>query len=1090
MLVDQQPSLVTHLRKKYDYAGKALFEDANAWFALSEIFVNILQDPYVRSTYLIVDALDECVTDLPKLLDFIIQLSSVSPHVKWIVSSRNWPGIEERLEKSGRKARIHLELNAQSVSLAVSAFIRHKVLQLAERKGYDAKTRDAVRDHLSSNANDTFLWVALVCQNLEEVPRRSVIKKLTAFPPGLNSLYERMLQQISESDDADLCKRILASIAISYRPTTLAELVALVEQLEDVEDDYKSICEIIGRCGSFLTLREDTVYFVHQSAKDFLFTRAYDEVFPTGTAEVHYSIFSRSLEVLSRTLCRDMYDLRRLGYPAEKIKPPVPDPLAASRYSCIYWVDHLYDCNRSSSAFPGSSLQAGGAVDKFLSAKYLCWLEALSLCQSMSKGVVSMAKLANLAQERTDAFALQRLIYDAHRFIMYHKVSLENFPLQTYASALLFSPARSLIRRLFKEEAPTWVAILPDMQDDWDACLQTLEGHNVPVESVVFSHDSNQLASAAFGAVKIWDVVSGQCLQTLEAHDEVNSVAFSHDSKQLATVLKNHTVHIWSVMNGKCLLTLKCPATLEVRESFCGSIKFSHDSTQLVSTCFSNIAVWDMKDNKCLRILDGHSDQIHSLSFSYDSKRLASGSNDDSIKIWDVDGGKCLKTLECNELQSIALFHDSKRLISASYSEIAIWNVNSGERLREFSNGAGSVAVSRDSTQFATSSSSSLSDGIVRIWDVNTGECLHTLQGHSYFARSVAFSHDSTRLSSGSGDGTVKIWDLSQGRVSQRQGSNELPLGTQPMAISQDSTQLAVVFDSIVEMRDVQNGKLLHTLEGHSGEVISIAFSPDSTQLASGSADGTVKLWNLGTARCFQTLHGHRRAILSIDFSYSSTQLGSVSEDGNCKVWDISTGTCLRTIENCYTGEWYRNTIVISHDLTQLASILDMRIIEIWNTVSGEHIQTIKDIGDISSIAFAKSSKRLASAFFSYMVRIWDLNNGECLHTFDVHAVIHQMSFDDTDAYLHTNIGTIDINASITHTDGAHPQARYRGLAANFFSITYNSEVLLCIPVEFRPRYKLIQVAEKAIGTIDGSRRSWMYSFDLDALSVAQEQYR
>jgi hypothetical protein len=117
----------------------------------------------LKSTYFIIDALDECTIGLPKLLDFIIQKSLVSPHVKWLVSSRNWPPIKERLDKAGNKMTLCLELNAESVSAAVSIYIRHKVHQLAQEKKYDDKTRDAVLDHLFSNADDTFLWVALVC---------------------------------------------------------------------------------------------------------------------------------------------------------------------------------------------------------------------------------------------------------------------------------------------------------------------------------------------------------------------------------------------------------------------------------------------------------------------------------------------------------------------------------------------------------------------------------------------------------------------------------------------------------------------------------------------------------------------------------------------------------------------------------------------------------------------------------------------------------------------------------------------------------------------------------------------------------------
>jgi hypothetical protein len=82
LLVDQQPSLVSHVQTSYDKAGKALFEDANAWVTLTKIFSSILQDPNLNDTYLIVDALDKCVVDLPRLLDFIAQTSSISTHVK------------------------------------------------------------------------------------------------------------------------------------------------------------------------------------------------------------------------------------------------------------------------------------------------------------------------------------------------------------------------------------------------------------------------------------------------------------------------------------------------------------------------------------------------------------------------------------------------------------------------------------------------------------------------------------------------------------------------------------------------------------------------------------------------------------------------------------------------------------------------------------------------------------------------------------------------------------------------------------------------------------------------------------------------
>ncbi|PSN58755.1 hypothetical protein BS50DRAFT_477291, partial [Corynespora cassiicola Philippines] len=101
--------------------------------------------------------------------------------------------------------------------------------------------------------------------------------------------------------------------------------------------------------------------------------------------------------------------------------------------------------------------------------------------------------------------SLYELVQDAYRFVMYHKVAIESAPLQAYASALLFSPRRSLVKMLFQEEAPKWIAIAPSVADDWSACLQTLEGHSSSVNSVAFSPDSQRLASASYdNTVKIW----------------------------------------------------------------------------------------------------------------------------------------------------------------------------------------------------------------------------------------------------------------------------------------------------------------------------------------------------------------------------------------------------------------------------------------------------------------------------------------------------------------------------------------------------------------------------------------------------------
>ncbi|GAB1311528.1 hypothetical protein MFIFM68171_01738 [Madurella fahalii] len=418
LLIEQQPPLLSHVRSEYDRAGQTLFKDANTWDALSRVFTNILRDPNLKTTYLVIDALDECLTDLPQLLDLIAQKSSAFPRVKsseshsvkWIVSSRNWPQIEERLETAAQKARLSLELNAESVAAAVNTYIRHKVDQLAQLKKYDSKMRDAVQDHLYSHANGTFLWVALVCQALADpnVRKWHSPAKLREFPRGLDSLYVRMLEHIRRSEDADLCEQILAVATVVHRPISLDELTSLVEIPDYVSDDPKSLEEIIQLCGSFLTLRERTIYFVHQSAKDFLLgkssekasnqasQKSFDWVFSLGMEDMNRLIFSKSLTAMSIILRRDMYGLGAPGFPIDNVRVPDPDPLATVRYSCVYWVDHLCHSISGANTKRDDLLQDDRAVYTFFKTKYLYWLEALSLLRAVSEGVIAMRQLEGL----------------------------------------------------------------------------------------------------------------------------------------------------------------------------------------------------------------------------------------------------------------------------------------------------------------------------------------------------------------------------------------------------------------------------------------------------------------------------------------------------------------------------------------------------------------------------------------------------------------------------------------------------------------------------------------------------------------------
>lgn len=278
---------------------------------------------------------------------------------------------------------------------------------------------------------------------------------------------------------------------------------------------------------------------------------------------------------------------------------------------------------------------------------------------------------------------------------MSHKLIIETYPLQAYASALLFSPTCSLIRGLFKHEEPEGITIQPALTE-WSACLQIFEGHSSWVNSVVFSRDLTRLASASDDhTIRIWDGSNGACLQTLEGHsNSVTSVAFSYDSSRLASASWDCTVKIWDISSAACLQTFKGHGDSVI------SVALARDSTRIASASWDGtIKIWDASSAACLQALEGHSSGVNSVLFSRDSTRLASVSNDRTVKIWDMSNGACLQTLEGHggDITSAVFSRDSNRLASASNDRtVKIWDPSSGACLQTLDIGRALYHISFD----------------------------------------------------------------------------------------------------------------------------------------------------------------------------------------------------------------------------------------------------------------------------------------------------------------------------------------------------------------------------------------------------------
>ncbi|EQB47243.1 hypothetical protein CGLO_13641 [Colletotrichum gloeosporioides Cg-14] len=460
-LVKKYPWLIDSVLAEYNDSGRQCFEDHNAWQTMSKILLNILRDPCMNGVLLIVDALDECIDfkDRRRLLVFIDRASS-EYDAKWIVSSRNWQDIEETLDtNTSSKHTLSLEMNQRLISDAVKVYIKARVTELAGLKKFDAQTYDQVEHHLIKNSNDTFLWVALVCEALRDVATYEIPVALESFPAGLAEMYERMMPNDTTTATDKLRAKVLAIISVIKRPVTPEELPNIVQLPSHISGNIESMEQLVKSCGSFLNLQDGTIYFIHQSAADFLRGKKFQEFPDLGSR--HFAIFRHSLRALteSKVMKCNIYNIEAPGTSIEDVIPPEPNLLTSLAYTCLHWIEHL--CESASVV----ELREGredyvSVILAFLQKRFLYWVEVFILLGHVSKGIQAIQKLATLIEPdfNENARTLSDFIRDANRFVLYNREVMEKYPLQLYASSLAFCPQESIVRKHFGRDIPDWIS--------------------------------------------------------------------------------------------------------------------------------------------------------------------------------------------------------------------------------------------------------------------------------------------------------------------------------------------------------------------------------------------------------------------------------------------------------------------------------------------------------------------------------------------------------------------------------------------------------------------------------------------------------
>ncbi|WP_431659214.1 WD40 repeat domain-containing protein [Pantanalinema rosaneae] len=448
-----------------------------------------------------------------------------------------------------------------------------------------------------------------------------------------------------------------------------------------------------------------------------------------------------------------------------------------------------------------------------------------------------------------------------------------------------------------------------------DTCMQLL-GHQGRVWSVAFhpvgsseppGMDTILASGSEDRTIKLWDIKTGSCLQTLTGHQEwVKSVAFSPDGQMLASGSFDHTLKLWDLQTGGCLNTLRGHSSTVTMVAF-------SSSGQLVSSSYDQtLKLWNITTGQCMRTLQGHGNRIWAVAFDPTGEWLASGGDDHAAKLWQVSTGQCTKTIKGhrNAVMAIALNADRHYLASGHEDQtIRIWDLSTEkccQTLYGHTNRVWSVAFAppfkssaveaQNPDSAATILASGSGDRTIKLWNWRTGQCLKTLYGHSSWVWSVAFSPNGAWLASSSYDRTIKLWDVDAGKCVQTLEGHTAPAVS--VTFSPDGRWLgSSSFDTTIKLWQVDTGECLKTLQGHSNSVWQIAFSPDGQQLVSCSFDLTLKLWDVQTGACLQTFEGHTAPIATVIYSPDGQHLISGGFDQTMRVWDISTGQCMQVLK-------------------------------------------------------------------------------------------------------------------------------------------------------------------------------------------------
>ncbi len=468
--------------------------------------------------------------------------------------------------------------------------------------------------------------------------------------------------------------------------------------------------------------------------------------------------------------------------------------------------------------------------------------------------------------------------------------------------------------------------------------IKTFEGHRKKID---FLSMNDMVVSYSYNDLKIWHM-DGTLIKNPYA-ESLRCLSLSRDRKVLFSCGNNIRVF----HNGNFVKILEGSSKNIQSLSFAGNSRF-------VLSGGSDLILWDISSGKPLRVIGGEEGDIKNVSLSFDGRFALSGTshsfdrNKKSLKLWDLSTGALIRTMEVSQdYKSIQLSRDGNFLVTAdSERTIKLWRLDwelEESDMKEWHETSESLIEN-----FIESPSVNCYDHPLTIKNAEPpsrhASPVTRHDSHIYLTGSFKVPGDMIYTACISNDGRlalsaggyVILWNMEDGRALMKSSPY---VGTvRSVYLSYDNRLIAAGYEDGKIRFWNESGECLNVLEGHTGRVSSLSVTGD--MLVSAGIDRIIKIWHIPSAALIKTLAGHSDEIWNLIVDGNNIYSGS--KDKSVKLWELSRGECVKT----FTGhnDSIRNISVCSGGKFLLSSSMD-GVSKLWNVLSGDVVKNLEPCG-------------------------------------------------------------------------------------------------------------------------------------------------